>query len=146
MATTRINYANKVAGNLWTSQDANQVKDVVNNNADELDALLTRTNQMSQQIFSSQVAQTETTVSIEANVLNVWATPVESLDITLLAGTSGRENEYKLQFTVDGNAFALTLPSGIRWLSEPEWEDGYTYQVSIENNLAVHAGWEAATS
>ena len=48
-----------------------------------------------------------------------------------------------LEFTVSGNDFNLTLPAGVRWVENPTWDDGYTYQVSIINNLAVYAGWEA---
>ena len=36
MAVQKISYANKQYGDLWTSQEANDVKSVVNNNADEL--------------------------------------------------------------------------------------------------------------
>lgn len=39
MAATKINYENKMAGSLWTSTNANEVKQVVNEHADELDAL-----------------------------------------------------------------------------------------------------------
>jgi hypothetical protein len=55
----------------------------------------------------------------------------------------GYVNEYMIEFTVDGDGFTLTLPEGVRWVDEPTWEDGYTYQVSIVDNLAVYAGWEA---
>lgn len=69
-----------------------------------------------------------------------------ALALTLAPGSEGHVSEYMLEFTVSGNAFALTLPSGIRWADEPEWEAGWTYQVSIENGLALYAGWEAAAS
>ena len=36
MAVQKISYANKQYGDLWTSQEANDIKSVVNNNADEL--------------------------------------------------------------------------------------------------------------
>ena len=36
MAVQKISYANKQYGDLWTSQEANDIKSVVNNNAEEL--------------------------------------------------------------------------------------------------------------
>lgn len=91
------------------------------------------------------VPQTETDVEISPNVLNVWGS-VEALTIELADGTSGQVNEYMLQFVVDGDSFELILPNGVMWLEEIEFEDGNTYQVSIVNNLAVAAGWEAASA
>ena len=90
-------------------------------------------------------AQTLTTVSIRPNVLNVWGS-VESLTITFIAGDVNDENEYKLQFQVSGSGFQLNLPSSVTWVNEPTWENGHIYQVSILNNLAIYAGWEAASS
>lgn len=90
--------------------------------------------------------QTSTTVTIQPNAFNHWATPISSLTLTLAAGTEGFANEYMLEFTVTGDDFELSLPSDVRWLEEPVWEDGYTYQVSIQNNLALYAGWGAAES
>lgn len=91
------------------------------------------------------VPQTETDVDIEPNVLNVWGS-IEALTISLTGAVSGQVNEYMLQFEVDGDNFELILPSGVRWLEEHSFEDGNTYQVSIVNNLAVAAGWEAASA
>ncbi len=91
-----------------------------------------------------RVSQTLSTVTIFPNRLNVWASGQTSMTITLGSGSEGREQEYKLQFVVSGNAFSLTFPgSDIRWMGgeEPEWEDGYTYQVSIIDGLAVYGGW-----
>ena len=87
------------------------------------------------------VNHTNTTVSIKPNVLNVWGA-VNSLNISFTAGNSGDENEYKLQFKVNSNSFTITLPNGVKWIEEPEWESGYTYQVSVLNGLALGAGWE----
>lgn len=94
---------------------------------------------------SQMVAQTDTTVSIQPNVLNVWGN-VSSLAISLVAGAQGSVNEYMLEFTVASDNFNLALPSSVRWSEEPEWVNGNTYQVSIENNLALYAEWEAATT
>lgn len=88
------------------------------------------------------VSQTRTSVSIKPNVLNKWGR-VSSLTITSFkSGPSGFANEYMMEFTANGDNFSLSMPNGVRWVEEPEWEDGYTYQVSILNKLAVYAGWE----
>ena len=92
------------------------------------------------------VENTEEKEFILPDVLNKWGT-VESLTIDSFQGAQeGCVNEYMLEFTVSGDNFTLTLPEGVRWVEEPTWEDEYTYQVSIVNNLAVFAGWEAQTN
>lgn len=91
------------------------------------------------------VEQTETGVEIAPNVMNVWSAAIESLEVTFSTGVSGRIAHYMMQFVVDGDNFDLSLPAGIRWSDDeaPEWTDGSTYQVSIENNLAVFAEFPA---
>ena len=80
------------------------------------------------------------------NVLNKWEN-IKSLTIHSFQGAQeGCVNEYMLEFTVSGDDFTLALPEGVRWTEEPTWENGYTYQVSIVDNLAVFAGWEAKTN
>lgn len=88
-----------------------------------------------------KVSQTATTVSISPNVLNVWGT-VNSLTVSFISGSSTSENEYKMQFKVGRSNFTLTLPSGVKWIEQPDYEVGYTYQVSVLNGLAIGAGWE----
>ena len=89
---------------------------------------------------------TEVKEFILPNVLNKWEN-IKSLTIHSFQGAQeGCVNEYVLEFTVNGDNFILTLPEGIRWMGEPTWENGYTYQVSIVNNLAVFAGWAAQTN
>lgn len=92
------------------------------------------------------VEQTGTDVTINPNVMNVWSTTVASLQVAFAAGTAGRVAHYMMQFTADDN-FALVLPSGIRWMNddEPEWVAGSTYQVSVENNLAIFAEFPSNT-
>lgn len=158
MATMTISYAAKHRGDLWTATDANEIKEVVNNNAAELDNQAQVINNINGDIDSiernlstlngrtAQVAQTAQSVTIQPNVLNRWASPVNALNIMLAAGTTGVQNEYMLEFTVSGNGFTLTLNDNVRWFDEPRWENGHTYQVSILNGLAIAAGWEAASS
>ena len=89
---------------------------------------------------------TEVKESILPNELNKWG-KIKSLTINSFQDAQeGYVNEYMLEFTVSGDNFTLTLPEGVRWVEEPTWENGYTYQVSIVNNLAVFAGWEAQTN
>lgn len=89
---------------------------------------------------------TEVKASILPNELNKWG-KIKSLTINSFQGAQeGHVNEYMLEFIVSGDDFTLTLPEGVRWVEEPTWENGYTYQVSIVNNLAVFAGWEAQTN
>ena len=99
-------------------------------------------------VFSTIIVnQTDTTTSIEPNKLNRWGS-VNGLTIGLTAGASGRTNEYMMEFVVSGSNFTLTLTSSVKWIDgeQPDWENGLTYQVSILNNLAVAAGWEAAST
>ena len=92
-----------------------------------------------------KIAQTDTIVTIDPNVLNVWGT-VSSLDISFNRGSSGRAEEFMLEFTVGTDNFTLRLPSGVRWSTDPEWVNGNTYQVSVEDDLALFAEWEAANT
>ena len=144
MAVTKITYPAKSRGDLWMSSEANEVKAVVNNNADELSALQAQVNErINVPALEPIVEQTATTVVIDPNVMNLWTSPVASLSIQFEPGTQGKVNEYMLEFTASTDSFTLTLPSGVRWVEDPEWQAGYTYQVSILNGLAVYAGWEA---
>ncbi|MBQ4393296.1 MAG: hypothetical protein II826_09345 [Prevotella sp.] len=155
MAVQKIEYPNKVRGDLFTNADATEVKQVVNHNADELAALAGSVGSMGQSLTSMsqsmsdlkeeqkqlKVAMIETTASVEPGKLYVWGS-VTGLNLTLAGSTAGLENEYKLRFTA-GDGFKLTLSETVRWVDEPEWTAGWTYEVSIEDGLAVCAGWEA---
>lgn len=82
------------------------------------------------------VQQTETTVEIAPNVLNIWG-EVTNLNITFAEAAAKNVNEYMFQFTSGETATTLELPSGIKWLSTPNIQPNKTYQVSIINNLGV---------
>lgn len=86
------------------------------------------------------VRQTEESVSISPNVLNVWGN-MERLNINLTEGNRDQICEYMIQFSCGDVSTQLTLP-GVKWSNEPEFEANHTYQISIVNNLAVYAGWE----
>lgn len=96
-----------------------------------------------------RVIQTESEVEINPNVKNIWSSPIPELTITFAAGVQGYDNEYMIEFTCPSDAATvLTLPSGLRWMDDDplQPQPGYTYQISIIDNLAVFAGWEAATT
>lgn len=95
------------------------------------------------------VVQTNRSVIIEPNKLNLWTTPVTDLSISFLAGTSGYINEYMIQFTCPSNsATELSLPNTVKWASgnRLDPEAGYTYQISIIDNLAIYAEWEGGAN
>ena len=85
----------------------------------------------------------ETILTAAPNVLHVWFR-VPSITVFFGAGVQNTMSEYMLQFMVDSDDFALSLPAGVLWIEdeEPEWEMGSTYQVSIVNNLAVAGKWD----
>ena len=94
-------------------------------------------------ITQASAGTSSSPISIKPNCLNRWATPVGVLYVSLAQGTSGVVSEYMLEFTVTGDSFTLWLPENVRWLDgdAPDWENGYTYQVSILDNMAIAAGW-----
>lgn len=159
MAAQKINYQNKVRGDLFTSANANEVKEAVNHNADEITTLQNTVSGVSQSLTKLsqsvtglreetkivKVQQTETTVAIDPNKMNIWGS-VAALNIMLTPGTAGVVNEYMLQFTAASDNFTLTLSDTVRWAVEPEFQAGHTYYVSIQDGLGLCAGWEAAAS
>lgn len=98
---------------------------------------------MPQTEHSRIVEQNSNTATIMPDVLNSWS-EVSFLNITLSPAISGKTAEYMLEFTVDSDSFTFSC-EGVKWPDneEPDWENGYTYQVSILNGLALYAEWEA---
>lgn len=95
------------------------------------------------------VQQSSSSALIEPNKINVWSSPIATLDIMFASGASGYANEYIIDFTCPANAATeLTLPSGITWANDDELipEPGTRYQISILDGLAIYAGWEAVTA
>lgn len=87
------------------------------------------------------IEQTETTVEIQPNVLNVWGT-VATLTITLAEADPTKYNEYMIQFESGASPTTLTLPNTVSWLTEASIEANTTYQISIVNNLGIMEGWQ----
>lgn len=82
----------------------------------------------------------DTTFTIEPNKFYVWGS-VSSLDITLgTPSDSSVYNEYLFQFTSGSTATTLSLPSSVKWQSEPKVEANKTYQVSIVDNIGLIVG------
>ena len=94
-----------------------------------------------QNVTEKEIELLTTPVVIGPNNLYKLGTR-ESLNVSFLSGVSGVVNEYMFTFKVDGDEFTLTLPSGVKWVEEPSFEDGYIYEVSVVNGLAIAAGWE----
>lgn len=94
-----------------------------------------------QEVTEKEIVNNDANPSLLPN--NLYKLGVRSsLNVSLVVGTPGIVNEYMFEFTVSGDEFYLTLPNAVKWLEEPSFENGFTYQVSIVNNLAVAAGWE----
>ena len=87
------------------------------------------------------INQTETEVTIQPNVLNVWG-EVASLTITFAAVDATKYNEFMIQFVSGSAATTLTLPSSVEWLTDADIEPNTTYQISIVNNLGIMEGWQ----
>lgn len=51
-------------------------------------------------------------------------------------------NHYMFEFVSGSTATTLSLPSSIKWTTEPSIKPNKTYQISIENNLGVIQEWE----
>ena len=81
-----------------------------------------------------------TTLSIAPNVLHKWGT-VSTLTITLTAPTdTSVYNEYMIQFTSGSTPTTLSVPSTVKWVSEPMIEANKTYQISIVDNIGLIIG------
>ena len=97
--------------------------------------------------MAHQIPQSETRVAILPGHLNVWVQPMRRLEIVLGGAQAGMENEWKLQFSCPSNAGTeLVIEPEVQWANDDEIEPepGYTYQISIENGLAVYASWETS--
>lgn len=95
-------------------------------------------------ITDKYIPTSNTVVSIYPNHLYDFG-EVNSLTITFNPGTSGRLNEYKFRFRCPSMVDTLlNLPANITWMPEKlEPKAGYTYEVSIVDNLGIYGEWEA---
>ena len=79
----------------------------------------------------------DTTFTLTPNVLHTWGT-INSLTLTLGTGSSTYVDGYWFKFTAGSSFTALTMPSGVSWVSEPQIASGKTYEVMIVDNLASY--------
>lgn len=104
------------------------------------------------------IEQTDPEADILPGPLNIWG-EVDHISVqargliptalkTIFAqyGAHPGPQEYRLQFTVASDSFTFDPGTTCAWVDgdEPEWTQGWTYQVSIEDGLAVAAGWPPA--
>lgn len=84
-----------------------------------------------------------TSATIQPNTFTDFGT-VTALTITLGSVASDatlEERMFGFQFTSGTTATTLTMPSTVKFPEDPTIEAGYTYQVTILNNLALISGW-----
>lgn len=70
------------------------------------------------------------------------STSLSTLTITLgSVSNSNIINEYFVEFTTRSAGTTVSFPSTVKWVDDvtPTWESGYTYQVSIVNNLGTYS-------
>lgn len=98
MAISRIGYSAKRRGDLWTATEANEVKDVVNNNADVLaghDTSISNINN-SLDTHGQQLAQDAQAIRLlQASTKSVWLTEQE-YQALVDAGTVQADTEYNI--------------------------------------------------
>lgn len=166
MAIQKITTGAKQSGQIMSAQMYNDIIDCINANADVLSAQGTQMSGLSSQTSSNTEAivsvvsrlpvrtvhtgsgTSSSPITIMPGVLNVWG-ETGQLYVSL-GGTAAASDimEYMLEFTVLGTSFSLNLDDTVKWVGGdvPDWEPGYTYQVSIERGLAIAAGWPPATT
>jgi hypothetical protein len=81
MPVQKISYANKRYGDLWTSQEVNEIKSVVNGNADILEAQQTALDNMSDTLDATLEQHAQNTEALrvltESNVTQVFLTQAQ---------------------------------------------------------------------
>lgn len=81
-------------------------------------------------------------VSIEPNNLHVWDEPMAELNLTLATAPLGMASEHMICFTAPPDQPAnVSIQPDVKWIEEPEWSMGSTYEISIVNGLGVYAEW-----
>lgn len=84
---------------------------------------------------------TATSANLEPDKFYLFG-KVESLAINLAPPLEGKVGNYIFQFTTPEDVGTqLSLPLDLQWNETPQVNPGYTYQVSILNNLAMLIKW-----
>lgn len=88
-----------------------------------------------------------TKVTIAPNVMNVWEEEVTNLTITkdTTAEVEGIVNNYMIRFTAGVGTVLIFDGEDVKWYggTAPEWVSGNTYEISIVDNIALWAEFEA---
>lgn len=99
MAVEKITYPNKAYGDLWRATEANHVKEVVNNNADELSGVKSSVQTMNNtlQTVAQQNTQNAATLNtlVNSNVRQIFLTQ-EQYDALVDAGTVEADVMYNI--------------------------------------------------
>ena len=79
--------------------------------------------------------------TIAPNVWNVWESVVGTLRISKGAAIEGVVNNYMLRFNVTGSAAVVFTGFSLKWYGgvSPTWTAGYTYEISIIDDVALWA-------
>lgn len=80
------------------------------------------------------------TQALEPGRFYVFSGESKQLTLTLQDDIVGQTSEYQFQFTSGASPTALILPDTIKWIGDHEIYPNTTYQVSIQNNIAVMGG------
>lgn len=82
------------------------------------------------------------TQALFPNIYYLFTGELTAVSISFEGAVSGRENEYKGQFTVGSIIPIISFPSTISWVggSFPTLETNKTYQFSVLNNIGVVVG------
>lgn len=99
MAVEKINYPNKAYGDLWRATEANHVKEVVNNNADELSGVKSSVQTMNETLESVAQKNTQNTAIlnnlVNSNVRQIFLTQAQ-YDALVDAGTVEADVMYNI--------------------------------------------------
>lgn len=88
------------------------------------------------------IANTVTSQVIDPNKLYMFTNRTSNLTLSLGTEVEGKANEYHLFLSIPANTSpvpTITWPTGIQWQNglDPTIKAGYTYEVSILNNIAA---------
>ncbi len=92
---------------------------------------------------NEEITETHTSddleITISPDVLHLWPA-VSALGLTM--SDNDEQHKHRLQFIAE-DGFSLEINPSVRWPNgeEPTWRNGWTYRVTINQNLATVTGW-----
>lgn len=97
-------------------------------------------------IYEVNHGTSDTVFTLTPNTMHIWG-EVASLDLSLPQDTNTALDEYLFTFTCPAAApTTLILPADVKWVQQPNLQEGKTYQVSIMNGLAGYLTDDMETS